>query len=144
SKRSATSRWSFIGRLLPFGFVVPLASHTSACLESSPRIRIAKSGAGSPSHFFVPRRHGGGELRGSSDTTEDGRPNAQIKRASISVDDQDQALRFYTDVLGFVRKGDATNGPDRWLTVVWPEDPGGVALQLALNDDPAAKTYPPA
>ena len=65
----------------------------------------------------------------------------QIKLTSISVDDQDKALRFYTDVLGFVKKGDVTNGPYRWLTVVSPEDPDGVELQLALNDDPAAKTY---
>jgi predicted enzyme related to lactoylglutathione lyase len=60
---------------------------------------------------------------------------------SIYVDDQEKALRFYTDVLGFVKKADITQGPYRWLTVVSPEEPDGVELQLALNDNPAAKAY---
>jgi len=60
---------------------------------------------------------------------------------SIYVDDQDEALRFYTDVLGFVKKADFTQGPFRWLTVASPEEPDGAELQLALNDNPAAKTY---
>jgi predicted enzyme related to lactoylglutathione lyase len=57
------------------------------------------------------------------------------------VDNQDNALRFYTEVLGFAVKSDFSNGPFRWLTVASPEDPDGVELQLALNDNPAAKTY---
>lgn len=65
----------------------------------------------------------------------------RIKLTSIYVDDQDKALAFYTDTLGFVKKADVTNGPYRWLTVASPEDPDGIELQLALNDDPAAKTY---
>src|SRR5215208_4208197 len=65
----------------------------------------------------------------------------KIKVTSIYVDDQDKALRFYTDVLGFVKKADFTQGPFRWLTVASPEEPDGVELQLALNDNPAAKTY---
>jgi predicted enzyme related to lactoylglutathione lyase len=65
----------------------------------------------------------------------------KIKLTSIHVDDQDKALRFYTDVLGFVRKADVTQGPYRWLTVASPEEQDGAQLQLALNDDPAAKTY---
>jgi predicted enzyme related to lactoylglutathione lyase len=65
----------------------------------------------------------------------------RIKVTSIYVDDQDKALRFYTDVLGFVKKADFTQGPFRWLTVASPEEPDGVELQLALNDNPAAKTY---
>jgi predicted enzyme related to lactoylglutathione lyase len=65
----------------------------------------------------------------------------KIKLTSIYVDDQAKALRFYTDVLGFVKKADFTQGPFRWLTVASPEEPGGTELQLALNDDPAAKTY---
>jgi len=60
---------------------------------------------------------------------------------SIYVDDQDKALRFYTDVLGFVKKADFTQGPFRWLTVASPEEPDGTELQLALNDNPAAKIY---
>jgi predicted enzyme related to lactoylglutathione lyase len=65
----------------------------------------------------------------------------KIKLTSVYVDDQEKALHFYTDVLGFVKKADFSNGPFRWLTVVSPEDPGGTELQLALNNTPAAKTY---
>jgi predicted enzyme related to lactoylglutathione lyase len=65
----------------------------------------------------------------------------KIKLTSIYVDDQVKALRFYTEVLGFVKKADFTQGPFRWLTVASPEEPGGAELQLALNDNPAAKTY---
>src|SRR6202007_975345 len=68
----------------------------------------------------------------------------KIKVTSIYVDDQERALRFYTDVLGFVKKADFTQGPFRWLTVASPEEPDGVELQLALNDNPAAKNYQPA
>lgn len=65
----------------------------------------------------------------------------QIKLTSIYVDDQEKALRFYTDVLGFIKKADFSNGDYRWLTVAAPEDPDGTELQLARNDNPAAKTY---
>jgi predicted enzyme related to lactoylglutathione lyase len=65
----------------------------------------------------------------------------KIKVTSIYVDDQEKALRFYTEVLGFAKKSDFSNGPYRWLTVVSPEDKDGVELQLALNDNPAAKAY---
>ena len=65
----------------------------------------------------------------------------KIKLTSVYVDDQEKALRFYTDVLGFVKKTDFSNGPFRWLTVSSPEDPDGIELQLALNNNPAAKTY---
>ena len=65
----------------------------------------------------------------------------KIKLTHIYVDDQEKALRFYTDVLGFVKKTDVSQGPFRWLTVASSEEPNGVELQLALNDNPAAKTY---
>jgi predicted enzyme related to lactoylglutathione lyase len=65
----------------------------------------------------------------------------KIKLTSVFVDDQDKALRFYTDVLGFAKKADFSQGPFRWLTVTAPEDPNGTELQLALNSNPAAKTY---
>jgi predicted enzyme related to lactoylglutathione lyase len=65
----------------------------------------------------------------------------KIKLTSIYVDDQDKALRFYTDVLGFTKKADFTNGPYRWLTVASPDEPDGTELQLARNDNPAAKAY---
>ena len=65
----------------------------------------------------------------------------KIKIVSIYVNDQEKALRFYTDVLGFVKKADFTQGPFRWLTVASPEEPDGTELQLALNDNPAARAY---
>ena len=65
----------------------------------------------------------------------------KIKLTSVYVDDQTKALRFYTEVLGFAKKADFSNGPFRWLTVASPEEPGGTELQLALNSNPAAKAY---
>ncbi|RWA67748.1 VOC family protein [Mesorhizobium sp.] len=65
----------------------------------------------------------------------------KIKLTSVYVDDQEKALGFYRDVLGFTKKADFTNGPFRWLTVASPDDPDGTELQLALNDNPAARTY---
>ena len=65
----------------------------------------------------------------------------KIKLTSLYVDDQDKALRFYTEVLGFAKKNDFSKGPFRWLTVTSPEEPAGTELQLALNNNPAAKTY---
>ena len=65
----------------------------------------------------------------------------KIKLTSVYVNDQDKAVRFYTDVLGFARKADFSNGPYRWLTVVSPEEPDGTELQLALNNNPVAKEY---
>jgi predicted enzyme related to lactoylglutathione lyase len=65
----------------------------------------------------------------------------KIKLASVYVDDQDKALRFYTEVLGFVKKADFSNGPYRWLTVASAEESDGTELQLALNNNPAAKAY---
>ena len=65
----------------------------------------------------------------------------RIKLTSVYVDDQDKALRFYTEVLGFAKKADFSNGPYRWLTVASPEELDGTQLQLALNNTPAAKAY---
>lgn len=65
----------------------------------------------------------------------------KIKLTTIYVDDMDKALHFYTDVLGFVKKADFSQGPYRWLTVVSPDDPEGTELQLALNDNPAAAAF---
>jgi len=65
----------------------------------------------------------------------------KIKVTSLYVDDQDKALRFYTEVLGFTKKADFSQGPFRWLTVASPEEPDGTELQLALNNNPAAKAY---
>ena len=65
----------------------------------------------------------------------------KIKLTSVYVDDQDKALRFYTDVLGFTKKADFGNGGYRWLTVAAPDEPDGAELQLALNSNPPAKAY---
>ena len=65
----------------------------------------------------------------------------KINLTTVHVDDQAKALRFYTEVLGFVKKADFSQGPFRWLTVASPEDPDGTQLQLALNDNPAARAY---
>jgi predicted enzyme related to lactoylglutathione lyase len=65
----------------------------------------------------------------------------KIKLTSVYVDDQEKALRFYTDVLGFTKKTDVSNGPFRWLTVASADEPNGTELQLALNNNPAAKAY---
>jgi len=65
----------------------------------------------------------------------------KIKLTTVHVTDQEKALRFYTEVLGFVKKADFSQGPYRWLTVASPEDPDGAELQLALDNNPAAKAY---
>jgi catechol 2,3-dioxygenase-like lactoylglutathione lyase family enzyme len=63
----------------------------------------------------------------------------RINLASVWVDDQEKALRFYTDVLGFVKKTDVPTGAHRWLTVVSPEAPDGVELLLEPDEHPAAR-----
>lgn len=65
----------------------------------------------------------------------------QIKWTKLYVDDQEKALRFYTDVLGFQKKTDVSNQGYRWLTVTSPDDPDGVELILEAAADPAAKAY---
>ena len=65
----------------------------------------------------------------------------RITVTSVLVDDQDKALRFYTDVLGFVKKTEIPLGEHRWLTVVSPEDAGGVELALEPDEHHGAKAY---
>ena len=65
----------------------------------------------------------------------------RVNLASVMVDDQDKALRFYTDVLGFVKKTEVPIGEDRWLTVVSPEDPDGTELVLEPDGHPAARPF---
>jgi predicted enzyme related to lactoylglutathione lyase len=65
----------------------------------------------------------------------------KIKLTSVFVDDQDNALKFYADVLGFAKKHEFSAGKYKWLTVVSPEEPEGVQLVLEPNSNPAAKTY---
>jgi catechol 2,3-dioxygenase-like lactoylglutathione lyase family enzyme len=65
----------------------------------------------------------------------------RINLASVLVDDQEQALRFYTEVLGFLKKTEVPLGEHRWLTVVSPEDPDGVELVLEPSDHPAVGPF---
>src|SRR6266852_5568338 len=97
-----------------------------------------------------PRPHGASkadEKEGQEKTTRrkprtwQRRNEMKIKVTSVYVDDQDKSLRFYTEVLGFAKKTDFSQGPFRWLTVASPEELDGTELQLALNNNPAAKAY---
>lgn len=65
----------------------------------------------------------------------------RINLASVLVDEQDKALRFYTEVLGFVKRTEVPLGEHRWLTVVSPEQPDGVELVLEPDAHPAARTF---
>lgn len=65
----------------------------------------------------------------------------RIYLSSVFVDDQDKALKFYTEVLGFVEKADIPAGEFRWLTVVSPEEPEGTELLLEPSDNPATRTF---
>ena len=65
----------------------------------------------------------------------------RIALTSVFVNDQDEALRFYTEVLGFVKKHDFPVGEFKWLTVVSPEGPDDIELLLEPNDNPVARTY---
>ncbi|ACC43746.1 conserved protein [Mycobacterium marinum M] len=65
----------------------------------------------------------------------------RINLASVLVDDQDKALRFYTEILGFQTKHDVPMGQFRWITVVSPEDPDGTELVLEPDEHPAAKPF---
>ena len=65
----------------------------------------------------------------------------KIKLTSVFVDDQDKALKFYTESLGFVKKLEIPLGEFKWLTVVSPEEPDGVQLLLEPSDNPATQTF---
>jgi glyoxylase I family protein len=65
----------------------------------------------------------------------------RIKLTSVMVDDQDKALKFYTEILGFQKKHEIPMGPYKWLTVVSPEGPTDIELSLEPNANPAAKTF---
>jgi catechol 2,3-dioxygenase-like lactoylglutathione lyase family enzyme len=65
----------------------------------------------------------------------------RVNLASVLVDEQDKALRFYTEVLGFQQKHDVPMGEHRWITVVSPEDPDGTELVLEPDEHPAVKPF---
>ncbi len=76
-----------------------------------------------------------------TNSIEEMKASIKIKLASVFVDDQEKALKFYTEVLGFQKKADKPVGKFRWLTVVSPDGSGEIELLLEPNDNPAAKTY---
>ena len=65
----------------------------------------------------------------------------RISVTSVLVDDQTKALRFYTEVLGFMKKTEIPLGEHSWLTVVSPEDPDGTELSLEPDEHPAARPF---
>ena len=65
----------------------------------------------------------------------------RITHTGVFVSDQDEALRFYTETLGFVKKQDVPAGEFKWLTVVSPDDPDGTELLLEPNENPVAQAY---
>lgn len=65
----------------------------------------------------------------------------RITLSGVFVEDQDHALKFYTETLGFVKKNDVPAGEYKWLTVVSPEDPDGTELLLEPNENPVAQDY---
>lgn len=65
----------------------------------------------------------------------------KIKLSSVFVDDQEKALKFYTEVLGFIKSKDVPVGQYKWLTVVSPENPDGVELLLEPSDNPATQAF---
>jgi catechol 2,3-dioxygenase-like lactoylglutathione lyase family enzyme len=79
--------------------------------------------------------------KNSGPRKEDSRIAMKIKLSSVYVDDQDKALKFYTEVLGFVKKRDIPVGEAKWLTVVSPEEPDGTELLLEPGDNPATRTF---
>src|SRR6185436_12409067 len=91
------------------------------------------------SHFSEPFRQGNdaGRARDCDIRSEP----MKIKLTTVYVSDQEKALGFYTNVLGFVKKADFSQGSYRWLTVASAEDPDGTELQLALNNSPAAAAF---
>jgi predicted enzyme related to lactoylglutathione lyase len=90
------------------------------------------------SHFLAAVRQGCGAAETAGISQES---DVRIKLTTIYVDDQDKALLFYTDVLGFAKKADSSQAPYRWLTLVSIEEPDGTELQLERTGDPAAKAF---
>ena len=115
-----------------------MSGHSPA-RESSPDVQDCRNvSVASVSHAFFSRVVMVSTLERDCDSKE---VTGEDQTDQRHVDDQEKALRFYTEVLGFVKKADFSQGPYRWLTVASPEDPDGTELQLALNNNPAAKAY---
>ena len=118
---------------------VRVARPVSAALERLTKITVAAA--------IVVVLCGTGELRAQNSSKhpgpDKGQPHAsiKIKLTSVYVDDQEKALKFYTEVLGFVKKRDIPVGKAKWLTVVSPDEPDGTELLLEPSDNPATRTF---
>src|SRR5690606_34805689 len=109
----------------------PVARGGTSATTSTPRRSNRSSSGGSPRP---------GKALTVASVPAGGSP-MRINLTSVMVDDQDKALRFYTEVLGFERKHDIPMGEHRWITVVSPEDPDGTQLVLEPDAHPAAKAF---
>src|SRR5882724_10952758 len=117
------------------GSVPPVLVCSRGCSRTPPRPH------GSHGSIYTSEKEDNEKTTRPKPRTSQRRNEVKIKLTNVYVDDQDKALRFYTDVLGFGKKADFSQGQFRWLTVASAEDPDGTQLQLALNDKPAAKAY---
>src|SRR5215471_19324810 len=111
------------------------------CTPAGTKRGIVRTGRQPPARPRPRARRAGVTFSCSPPSWQRGAKPMKIKLTTVYVDDQDKALRFYTDVLGFVKKADFSNGPYRWLTVASADELDGTQLQLARNDNPAAKAY---
>jgi predicted enzyme related to lactoylglutathione lyase len=109
--------------------------HVSMFLALSLSLTLAGACGGSPPPAAAP------PTPATSNPAAAVRTGLQIGLTTVYVDDQAKALRFYTEVLGFVTKDDVSNEGFRWITVTAAGDPDGTQLQLALDSDPAAKAF---
>ena len=118
--------------------------------ESPTNVSVARRFGGLPGPIAVLAAAllcGAGPLRAQDSPKKSGlekehvRTSMKIKLTSVYVDDQEKALKFYTEVLGFLKKRDFPVGKFRWLTVVSPDEPNGTELLLEPSDNPAAKAF---
>ena len=88
-----------------------------------------------------PERISPAQLQFSNPNPDERKIKMKIQLSSVFVNDQDKALKFYTEILGFLKKRDIPLGEDKWLTVVSPDAPEGVELLLEPNSNPAAQVF---
>lgn len=100
------------------------------------RRSVLKFGAGAVGLPLMART-----THGHQENRQQRRTAMRIKLSSVYVDDQDKALKFYTEVLGFVKKREIPLGKAKWLTVVSPDEPDGTELLLEPSDNPAAQAF---
>src|SRR5690606_4253544 len=110
-------------------------------LQALPELLQPHGRSGRRRNFREARARRSGRLNVSPGRATQREAAMKIRLVSIFVDDQDKALKFYTDVIGFVRKHDVPAGGARWITLVSPEGPAELELVLEPNSHPAARAY---